>query len=549
MVTARTRLGKHRLTISLVALGLVACSKSKTDDDNADDSQSSKVGGGVSGATSTGGNSATGGQPGKLTVTGNLAVDLGLAASAQPNKVLAFRLKKGVPTGLKDVVEGSVDASGAFKIDVEKGEQTDGTTYVFVGMTSDPDGDRVKEAESFRFIGLPSSDPDELLLNVPAGDAKDATLELGTISGSGDDLHSAKTATESSFSVSQKALDELAETDRSLKGIRNLYMNNDNALPERHANPSQAFNWDTDVSTAKNAFSSPADLGYTGYLVSFNLQGIDDVDSSTLCGSESAGFKLLALSPPASITAFKQGGDDGPTFGPATPLTNADTEPRHASDGEVAGAMRFECGLQPSMQGRGGDFGVYEDLPNRFVGWGGGVGFKGAVPEGLWTLAFDGKNIGNYDFFAATPLDADGKPLVYVPLLKLTVNPTTNEMSLIEIKMAVYDAKKEAYRELTDYTAFERVVSGMVIGLDDFSGITPENSRLTDRFDVDWDGSHGHQMSRKDGVFTAEMATLGHAWKYMGDDSTTERVADAVRVAYSMYGIQYTFDFRLRSPD
>ncbi len=427
---------------------------------------------------------------GKLTSS---TAALSLAEDVSAKKILLFKLKGGGRIEGKPL-EIAVEADGTFKIKIEKNsansqkakdaikddkvdkaiakelfpdhaaeidqmsdaeltkalkqeiaEMEKGGSYSYVLVSMVPSGDKVAEAKSMQFIGMPSAAGN--LLSLPA-DVLKGNLNFGEIKGSGDEASSELKADKDSLNLSDELIQEFAATSNTMKALKNYWMNT-TSEGKTPAEITPWFGWtSSDLATPENKFATPTDLKYEG--AGFYIQ-VQDIGKSfgEVCPISGSGQVPLTLVPPADVTT------EYGTVGPSNPFSNKGTLSRSSQYTGVA------CSTSNS------DGGVYirNDKPteegNKYyqLGWG---RITSILPKGIWELKADGTTKGSYDLSAASPLDDKNNPVVYIPAFKVT---TENEMmTKVEAKFFMFDKAKDAFREVTDAKALERIIHS--IGID-----------------------------------------------------------------------------------
>jgi hypothetical protein len=114
--------------------------------------------------------------------------------------------------------------------------------------------------------------------------------------------------------------------------------------------------------------------------------------------------KTVEWFPPADVTMSSV------VYGPTAPLSNVlGSFKRSAQYGEVSCSAN---GLY-SRAKSDGDTSYQLQL---------GQDISGAVPAGFWKLSVDGSAKGYWDISAAKPLDENGKPVVYMPVMKAVLD-------------------------------------------------------------------------------------------------------------------------------
>lgn len=317
--------------------------------------------------------------------------------------------------------------------------------YKYMLIAYDKAGDALEQAHSMQFIGLPLADGARL--RTLPGEAVTGDLNLGSIAGSGDEAKATATA-EGSLTVSGSYLKELAALSQTLKVVKNDWVN-------RETKPANLTPWfgfrATGFDAIRNAWSDPANAAYWG---SGLYMGINNIGATfgEVCPAnpgnpaDTSGSNYTATPakkvewfPPAEVTMASI------VHGPNSPLTNLlGAYSRRAQYGEVS------CGGD-GMYARAksdGDTAFQLQL---------GHDLSGVVPAGFWKLSVDSVAKGYWDISAAKPLDEDGKPVVYMPVLRAVLDDQS-KITRLDIKFYFFDKAKNAFVEVSDVTGLRSTI-------------------------------------------------------------------------------------------
>ncbi|WP_141733777.1 hypothetical protein [Oligoflexus tunisiensis] len=465
---------KRSSLILPLVLTAAACGKSEKTDD----------------AAVTEGPGVTASDASTVSISGQLALNLGLTADEMG--VLQFKLMGGSATGEPVAIE--VDADGKFSVDIAKtvaakeafteelaktpaerdndrlakalaeyfgvplaeaegflSEHTEeeiqseikgfaeeiertGTMTVLVAYTKT--GDKVTEAESFRFIGMPTASgnnlfgmPDQSLIgnanlgSITEGDGDEATSELSSAD---------------AFDLPAETQDTLAEAAKALKSLKNAYMNAD-----WRAEPFYLWSFGGEADSLLDAYADISKLTYRGTGFYIGSQTDTPFTFEDICSASPKSIQFVA---PTAVNVRQFDG----TGVSVTTFANTDAAEAEPQDGKRV------------CQGGGvGGFYAREDGTHDFmVNFGGGGGIMGAIPSGLWKLSYDGTEVGRFDLAAATPLDADDKPTVFIPSLKFTTSGTKMTGAVVEF----YRWNGTEMAKITDMTPLKKLMTETTIG-------------------------------------------------------------------------------------
>ncbi len=346
------------------------------------------------------------------------------------------------------------------------------------------------------------------------GDGEGGHLDLGECNEDGDEAVSTETLQDSAdaFSLTLDQLQEIARTDDVLKVLKNVYVNYDEET-DTYLEIWPFFGWqDTAGEIAiGNVFSDPAvtvadhNNGFSYY---FNTNSAA-YDFDTLCDQTQA----YTLNPPAQVEQVD--GQAGPwTF--ADPWTNQGTSWNTGSSACGVGEMY--------ASEESGDFGGTSLTFN----YAGGTFWKIPIVEGWWQLQVDGTKVFEFDGRLGSPFEENdpAKPVVYIPSLKAVV--TTGAISSFEMKWYLRN-DGGTYDEVTDLEMLDRSTASVVVSLTDYSGTS---------------GNGGLRIEENATMNGLTAATPPSGWRFLGDGSTTSKVAEEITITYEQRGIRFRFEWR-----
>jgi hypothetical protein len=386
-------------------------------------------------------------------------VDLAIAATTLED--MKTHAKLGVPeyasqidaiTSIDELRSGLAD----FKVGVSRGRPS----YVLVAY--EKSGDRLTEAQTFKFIGMPVGSGEQLL-NIPASALK-GNVSLGVISsGTGDEATATQPADATVFDLSTSTIQEYASLSDSLKVLRNYWMNT-NAAGETAAEVTPFFAWRVSDSTAvRDIFTAPTaapTFTGTGMYLSLHDIGATFDDICALGGVQ----KSMGLYPPSDVTMTGVG-----VFNNLTPLSNGGTYTRSSQYSGTA------C-----LSGQQGAAYIRNDEPSNgantelMVNWG---SLEGALPSGLWHLKYEGTSKAVFELASSFPLDTNNYPKVYVPVFKLST--ASGNLTAVDIKFYIY--RDGSFQEVTNAAALENSTNSLGFDLHYNDGSGRSDIHITER--------------------------------------------------------------------
>lgn len=387
------------------------------------------------------------------------------------------------------------DAEIKSHIDEEKlAAANGGLSWALVSMVSSTSDDKVAEAQSFQFIGLQTSG--SILNGIPVNKAK-SNIDLGTVTGSGDQAVGELELTDGIFDLGLDTLKHMASSSNAIKILKNNWMNSSKTGPSVDVTP--FYMWSNTKVGAKAAYSDPAANAYGGMGMYLGVRN-SPFTFDQLCG----GTVSVTLTPPADIVTTNYG-----TINAANPFNNAGL-----------GAIGVESTRSNCNGSATGFYGAGEPGGTELmINWGTG-GSMTTAPEGLWEMAYDGTSLAHFELASSSPVDSAGKPKVFIPSVQVSVD-ANNNISRIDVKMYLFDGT--AYVELTDPQAFRQVVTGLNVELTNYNG----NSRTDERVTIS-DKLEGN-------VFYALSADYANTYDF---DSST------IAIYYEMFGGSYRLELR-----
>ncbi len=255
-------------------------------------------------------------------------------------------------------------------------------------------------------------------------DAANSSINLGTLetsSNSTDEAQTTQTTEAASFNLSPTVLLEMAKTDETLKGLKNLYANF-NPTTGKYFFIDPVYLWDGwSQSTINNRYPEPTELFAAGnhvyyfYLKTNSL----DYDPQNVLDHNST----LTMTPPAPID-----------------IANID----FSGIGESGVAVITDEAA----------YATYESSGVIMSEW---LYFKGQVPSGKWVEKVGSKPICTFDLSATYSTDEAGRPKLYIPVVQVT----TNESSIVtSIDIKWYVNTGSGFEPVTDLTTLAASLGG-----------------------------------------------------------------------------------------
>ncbi len=369
-----------------------------------------------------------------------------------------------------------------------------------------------------RIVNIPGAGESALVGQRPAELAAGASVDLGDVDAEGkaetmlSDLDSLFADESNSASVA-----DIAKTNRSLGTLVNVVAN---------ANPEAKtywefipfFSWGGAASAVKNVYSQPADVVYDSMGVYITVNDPEKLTFDEVCSESSV---LLEIVPPADVAYGEM------TFGPNNPISNAGHS-AIASNATSHSTTR-ECGNQHDSTSGPLFVRSFSTDGDRFLF---NTTIDDTPPEGAWSVHKDGTSIAQFNLSPASPFDSVGHPVVYIPSLKVTTDQS-GVITAVHVKFYAFESGQ--FVEVSDLTAFRKVVTSVNYGLDDSDGASAGGLSSMQLYEqLAWPASG------------AEFSTTEIPYEFLYADQTSETklVAGSINISYDMYGNRYRFDFR-----
>lgn len=310
-----------------------------------------------------------------------------------------------------------------------------GSVTLLVAYDKSSSGDKVAEANSFKFIGLPTASGKSL--SAIDSQSIKGNLGLGAIAvGTSDEAKSALTAADA-LSVSAEAAETMADMSAALKSVKNSWMNT-----AWNARPFFMWNGGQTLASTMDAFSLPANSSYRGYgfYVGSEYGVATPFAFDDICGSSS---KEVKFAPPSAVEV-SQGSDMNGVLTDYVSMSAFTND--SATEMSPDGSKRV-CG--------GGSFYARADGTNEFMlNFGTGGGIRGDIPAGLWTISYDSSELGRFDLASAKPVNSDLKSKVFLPSVKFI----KDGQNIVGAEVEFYMWNGTEYAKLTDLSPASKLI-------------------------------------------------------------------------------------------
>jgi hypothetical protein len=479
--------------------------------------------GGGGGGVSTTGNIGTS----KLTVSGKLGDDYAIykpsiwdfiipkafASYGIVNKIVAIHLVDGEHIEISLAKNIDVNSDGSFSAELEKMYNYQGNKYPIYWLLLLDKGN-----DNFEFIGISGSSGDSLI-NLPIGEIKTATLNLGTIQKS--DLDEASTSLNlntlaQNFNLNSTEVENLAKLDDIVKSAINIYINNYGKSEDEYIEPVLHVVSKGNYAKIKDDYAL-AD-NFVGY--AFHIHGgkvsILSKNFEDIC----KGNKVLELIPPGKISTQNSEYDsDNPFKSSPAEITSME------NGAKQCGATDFWMKKDP------------EDgftVVNFLVGEDENLATTKPISNGWFILKLDDTEIAKFKFSYNLPLTKNGKYLkVPIPAIKLNVKDNGKVVGAY-IKWYIYDEAINNFKEING-NYVKKIAKVFSIHMDDFNGLNGNNNRLEIKCD-DLD------LTKTYIDFTKECKNYKDIYyNYNGDDKYS---LDDINVVINIIDNEYRFTYR-----
>lgn len=299
-------------------------------------------------------------------------------------------------------------------------------------------------------------------------------LDLGTI-GSDGEAATTTAVMESKTTLSSDSLKTLARADDIMQALKDIVRNCDVSTSKCYS-ARQSFAFKGEYAALASGYARA--VNYSGYQLYFDLNDYyDTTDFDAVC----AGTLVYTLTPPGDVTVA------GTTYNSTNPMSTGDS----SATPEARGSDEMVCSKNGTfLSKRKNSGGEWASWQLQYITGDSATELTADMPAGDWVLKRDGSAIASFEFRAANPIDADGKPIVFVPAVRL-LNNTGNTVSAgekiqtVAVKWYRWDSASADYVEISgaDLALLDDLAESFDLGMADFNGKTGNTSQAYPRVD------------------------------------------------------------------
>lgn len=316
-----------------------------------------------------------------------------------------------------------------------------------------------------------NSNYDSLML-LPISSFTADSFDLGLIT-SGDSEKTTDTI-ETVSTVTGESLKTLSRADNIMRSLKNVIQNCD-IVNNKCKEARQSFAFTGTYTAIGTAYDKAINYsGYQFYLDLNDYYGVSDFDG--ICPGSGSASIIYTLTPPSDIVI------NGTTYNQTNPMTTG-TNPGVQ---EARGTDEMVCSL-----GKDGVFvwkkkdstGQWKEWGLQFITGDTPQELTTQMPQGQWVLQRNGNEIARFEFILANPVDTNGKPLVFVPAIRLRNNGndvnTGDPITHVEVKWYRWDDAVNDYVEITgnDLAMLDDLAGDFELAIGDWDGITGDTSQ------------------------------------------------------------------------
>jgi hypothetical protein len=423
----------------------------------------------------------------------------GVVIDKYVDKIVAIQSDRGYLDGssMEYSRSATMDPDGTFSISLDTGKD-----WLLVLM------DSTAPVKSDQFVGYVALNAGtENLLQVPASTSTTSSLNLGTITASGD-IGESDPIDGSNFDLTSAQLLDLAKNDDVFKSVKNLVINYDNATGVYYTLRPD-FRWNGSYASINGAFQDPSGYTYANY--SFQLDSnTTTIDIDKICGTNGQEQVIVKLVPPSDVTTSDV---YVRTFNPGNPMSSTTVKCKVATDNFI------EAYQDPGNS----DF----FATNRYGGvsqsW--AAPLSGTIPGGNW-LYYEGDQLkGQFDVAVASPLRADNTIKGFVPSARINIEEGTGRILSVDLKWYYWDDSTSGYVELADVSVLKYLIgTGGVF------------------FDNSLSGPRTYETVNFDPAADTSVTPTQYPW-YYGTDGPANEQLEGFGIFYSSGGIGFFINF------
>ena len=269
-------------------------------------------------------------------------------------------------------------------------------------------------------------------------------------------------------------------------------------------------------------------MNYSGYQFYLDLNDdYDPTDFDAICD----GTRVYTLAPPGDITV------NGTTYNATNPMSTGH-EPATVQDRT---GQKICSKNNTFLSKNGDDTNGWTDWLLQFITGDRPTELTNAMPAGDWVLSRDGEEIARFEFRNANPIDADGKPIVFVPavqLLKADGSPVNagEKIEKVAIKWYRWDSTVNDYVEISgsDRALVQNLTGGFDFSMADLDGK---------------DGNHAQANWRRElnaqNDVTIDVSSAEFYYNYSGSEQYN---ATYLGISYQFGGQGFRFSWRSDAP-
>ncbi len=287
---------------------------------------------------------------------------------------------------------------------------------------------------------------DGSLVDLPFSAASGSAIDLGKLSASATDARAARSGNdaqsiEAQLSLTLDQLKEYARNDDAYRHFANVYLNYASRSREFYF-PHVEWSWQgAALDTLGNDASDPAAFSLS------RASGEIETNTNSLAFADLCdGTASLGLFPPVAVTI------GGASFNTTDGIMNTAMQSGNSGYGYC---YNDRMGIQTS-DSSASTLSVRFDLA--------------PTDNGLWRLKADGQQIAAFDFSLTSPLDTNGYPLGFVPVIRINRDAqNADRIASIDIQWKQYDSVSGSYTPVSDDAVTDKLVANSFVNLVDYS--------------------------------------------------------------------------------
>ncbi|MDH5446146.1 MAG: hypothetical protein OEY52_11365 [Gammaproteobacteria bacterium] len=409
------------------------------------------------------------------------------------------------PNMLAEAVVANLNADGSFNLTLRAG-------YDWLILLKNSKA-ATKEESIVAYVTATAASDSTTMVDMPITKAT-GNIDLGELIQNPANKEEVKSAdgkitdVSAKFNMTAEQLAEMGKQDDAFKNLMNAYLNYESG---KFYMPSTQFNWDgTGFSGLKNAYGLPANYTFNGYFIYMRTVS-SEVNLDAICGNSVE----MSMEPPVGTSVT-----DGTTTWTSSSPFYTDTMAM-LSDGSCMDTDK-DFSVAPGTNGE-----TRLGFPTVSVA-------KGNPAAGWWYLKKDGATIARFDFEVARPADDSGKPLVYIPVPRISTDGN-GKVSSVDIKWFRYDTATTNHVEITDYKVIDTLMTHSFVEVTDMIGTTNSNT------------SEERELSNKT---TGAMKTVSFTKSWYASDAPSvtnagsNPILEQMKIGYRVGGLDYAYNWK-----